>query len=316
MAEATTDDLAARVRVALQETSAPPWLPGLTADLADTAWRKLDRRLHLTRASYGTARVLRQDPGAIRRVATFFEVPSPDVFGRDAIPLELLPEDLAHRCAGPEMRFFEAEEVLEAGVSLRVEEALEILCAVPTVLPTVCSLVRALHLIDTADDEIDVSLSEPGLPFSAFVSVPGPAAVAGALRVAEAIRHEAMHLQLTLVEAVVPLVARTERTFFSPWRNEHRTAQGVLHALYVFRVIDAFLGAAPFEIPALARLRPHAAERRAMIARQVRDPRLSRMRGPDGRRGRIRRSPARLNVSPERLPITVRGVRRSRLPSS
>lgn len=270
MAEATTDDLAARVRVALRETTAPPWLPRLTADLADTAWRKLGGDLRLSPASYGTARVLRQDPGAIRRVAMSFDVPSPDVVESDAIPVELLPEDLAHRCAGPEVRFFEAEEFLEAGVSICVEEALEILCAVPTVLPTVCSLVRALHLIDTADDEIDVSFSEPGLPFSAFVSVPGPAAVAGALRVAEAILHEAMHLQLTLVEAIVPLVTPTERTYFSPWRREYRTAQGVLHALYVFRVVDAFLGAVSFEGPALAPSRRHARDRRTTITRQVR----------------------------------------------
>lgn len=274
MAEATTDDLALRIRAALRDTSAPLWLPGFTTDLAGLAWHKLGRDLQLTRASYGTARVLCQDPGQVRRVAVSLDISSPDGAGHDAdaIPIELLPEDLARRCAGPEVRFFGVEQVV-GGVSARIEEALRVLGAVPTVLPTVSSLVRALHLIDPVDDANDVSFSEPGLPFSAFVSVPGPGAVAPGLRVAEALLHEAMHLLLTLVEAVVPLVARTEKTFFSPWRNEFRTAQGVLHALYVFRVIDEFLGAAPFEIPALARWRPHAAERRATIARQVRETR-------------------------------------------
>jgi len=202
-------------------------------------------------------------------VVASFDVPSADGAGRDVIPVELLPEDLARRCAGPDVRFFEAEEIHRGGVFGCVEEALEILGGVPTMLSTVGSLVRALHLIDPANDEVDISFSEPGLPFSAFISVPGPSAGAGALRVAEALLHEAMHLQLTLVEAIVPLVKHTEGTYFSPWRNEYRTAQGVLHALYVFRVIDTFLGSAPFKGPALAPSRCHTAERRATIASQV-----------------------------------------------
>lgn len=268
MEETTTDDVLARVRKALLDASVPLWLPGLTTDLVGIAWRKLGRDLCLTRASYGTARMLRQDPGEIRRVVASLNIPSPDRAGSDAIPIELLPEDLARRCAGPEVRFFAAEEIVDNDVSVRIAQALETLGTVPTVLPTVCSLVRALHPIDPADDEIDISFSEPGLPFSAFVSVPGPRAVGGALRVAEALLHEAMHLQLTFAEAVVPLVRSTAGTYFSPWRNEYRTAQGVLHALYVFRVIDAFLALAPIEDPVPRR---HARERRATISGQVRE---------------------------------------------
>jgi HEXXH motif-containing protein len=269
MAETTADNLAARIRLALTDQGTPLWFPELTSDLAGTGWRRLDQELHLTPKSYGTARVLLQDPKEIRRVVVCLDTRPPDEAGQKNIPVELLPDDLARRCAGPDVRFFEAEEILDAGVAGRVEEALAILDSVPTVLPTVCSLVRALHLIDTQDDEIDISFSEPGLPFSAFVSVPGPAAVAGPLRVAEALLHEAMHLQLTLIEATVPLVTSSERTYFSPWRNEYRTAQGVLHALYVFRVIDAFLGAVPFEDPALASYRDDAFERRSTIVGQV-----------------------------------------------
>src|SRR5207249_726495 len=96
---------------------------------------------------------------------------------------------------------------------------------VPTLLPTVLSLVRALHLVIPDDDDIDVSFSEPNLPFSVFVSVPHRGARTDALRVAEAIVHEAMHLHLTLIERVVPLVRSSGRRFFSPWRGEYRTAQ-------------------------------------------------------------------------------------------
>lgn len=266
MAEATAEDLAARVRNALRDASVPPWLPGLTADLADAAWHKLDRDLDLNRDSYGTARVLCGHPKGIRQVVASFDTPSAGGAGRDPIPVELLPEDLVRPLTGPDMRLFDAEEILGNGISGRVEEALAILSSVPTVLPTVCTLVRALHLIDPGDDEVDVSFSEPSLPFSAFVSVPGPSAVASGLRLAEALLHESMHLQLTIIEAVVPLVMSSETTYFSPWRNEYRTTQGVLHALYVFRVIDAFLAASSF---ATAPARRHARNRRATISRQV-----------------------------------------------
>lgn len=269
MAETETDDLSAQVRGALVDASVPLWFPGLTTALVRSACRKLGRDLRLTRASYGTARLLRRDSEETRRVVATVVAPSAGAAASDAIPVEVLPEDLARQCAGLEVRFFTVKEILGVGILGCLREALEVLSAVPSVRQTVCSLVRALHLIDPKDDEVDVSFSEPGLPFSAFVSVPGPNAPARTVRVAEALLHEAMHLQLTLVEAVVPLVRSTEGTYFSPWRNEYRTAQGVLHALYVFRVIDAFLREVAFEGSALANSRRHAAERRALIGRQV-----------------------------------------------
>lgn len=268
MEETTTDGISVQVRKALQDATEPLWLPALTTDLAGIGWRKLGRDLCLTRSSYGTARVLRRDPEGPRRVVATVVAPSADAAASDAIPVEVLPEDLARQCAGLEVRFFTVKEILGGGILGCLREALEVLNAVPSVVPTVCSLVRALHLIDPKDDEVDVSFSEPGLPFSAFVSVPGPSAVAGTLRVAEALLHEAMHLQLTLVEAVVPLVRPTEKTYFSPWRNEYRTAQGVLHALYVFRVIEGFLAVAPIEARTLWR---YARKRRATIGGQVRE---------------------------------------------
>jgi hypothetical protein len=263
------EELAARVRETLRDTSAPLWIPELTLEFVDTAWRKLGRDLGITRASYGTTRVLCQDPGEERRVPASLDVSSLDRAGHTSISVEVLPEAVALRCAGRGVRFFATEEVLKPCVAGCVMEALGILGSVPTLLPTVCALVRALHLIDPADDEVDVSFSDPTLPFSAFISVPGPGAVARVLRVAEALLHEAMHLQLTLVETVVPLITPSELEYFSPWRNEYRTAQGVLHALYVFQVIDAFLSATRFEGSEFVQSEVHARKRRATIAQQV-----------------------------------------------
>jgi HEXXH motif-containing protein len=273
MEEPTTEDLATHVREALRDASTPPWFPKITAVLVDAAWRKLGPDLGLTRDSYGTARVLRQDPGAARQVVALFKAPSHQGRSLGDIAVEWLPEDLARQYGGEEVRFFSADEILKAGVASRVEQALEILDTVPTVRLTIGALIRALHLIDPIDDEVDISFSEPRLPFSAFVSIPGPGAAAGALRIAEALLHEAMHLQLTLIEAAVPLVLPTQTKFFSPWRSEYRTVQGVLHALYVFRAIDAFLAAVPFKGPALSSLQRYATERRTTIARQVRQVR-------------------------------------------
>ncbi len=62
----------------------------------------------------------------------------------------------------------------------------------------------------------------------------------GDLRLAEGILHECMHLQLTLVEATVPMVSSADERYHSPWRGTMRPSQGVLHGLYVFRVIQDF----------------------------------------------------------------------------
>ena len=165
-----SDDLAARVRAALLDPNEPLWLPGITSGLVDAGWSKLGRDLHLTRSSYGTARVLRGDPKETRRYVAYVEVPLHDRAGHHAIPIELLPEDIAQQWAG--VRFFGAQEIVEGGVGARAAEALEILAVVPRLLSTVCSLIRSLHAIDSADDEVDVSFSSPDLPFSVFVSVP------------------------------------------------------------------------------------------------------------------------------------------------
>ncbi len=102
-------------------------------------------------------------------------------------------------------------------------------------------MVRSLHLLRPQDADYDLSFSEPEAAFSIFVSVPQERTANDALRVAEEIIHEAMHLQLTLVEQATPLATSSSKVYYSPWRGEFRNTQGIIHALYVFRVIDVFL---------------------------------------------------------------------------
>ena len=127
------------------------------------------------------------------------------------------------------------------GVANNLGEALFLLNLVPTVWPTVCQLVRALHVIDPGDNDIDVSFSDPSVPFSVFVSVPPRRSETVILRIAEAILHESMHLHLTLISRILPLVQPEGRMQYSPWRGEERDSEGILQALYVFSVIRSFL---------------------------------------------------------------------------
>ena len=94
-----------------------------------------------------------------------------------------------------------------------------------------------------APPAFDISHSEPRWPHTIFISVPGRPSEVSALRAAENIIHEAMHLQLTILERAGPLIADRAATMASPWRKEPRNFQGVMHGFYVFRCIAAFFSA-------------------------------------------------------------------------
>ena len=264
-----TDDTVARIKSALQDSNTPPWLPSLTSDLVAAGWHKLECDQGLTRDSYGTARVLGRDPKGARRLVASLVTPHRDESTSNAIQVELLPEDVTQQWANQGFRFFSENEIKIGGAKERVEEAFHLLDRVPTILATVCPLLRSLHMLDTSNDQVDVSFSEPSMPFSIFISTPGPGAENGIVRVAEAILHEAMHLQLTFIEGFVPLVEPSVASYYSPWRDEYRAPIGVLHALYVFRVIDSYFGALLTDGQMSEYLRRHAIKRRAEIAQQI-----------------------------------------------
>ena len=104
---------------------------------------------------------------------------------------------------------------------------------------------RSLHVIDSDGDETDVSFSDPSMPFSVFVSVPRIRSETTGLRIAEAILHESMHIHLTLLAQVAPLVQPQGKLYYSPWRNEQRDSEGIIQALYVFSAIRSYLTVFP-----------------------------------------------------------------------
>lgn len=227
-----------------------PWLPRLASLLAESssAWTAFDKG-----CAYGTARWLAADPAGIR-----------DLVGETAIAghpvlVEILPKALEGsfdhlspaRIVGPE----------EMKI---VRSAAALLMDVPDLAESAGSVVRVLHIL-RAEAGYDVSHSEPTIPFSVFVSVPAPEEKDRVVRLAESIVHEAMHLQLTLVENVLPLV-ETDGEGFSPWQGRNRPVRGLLHGLYVFSVIIRFMD---FVAASRPDLRRKACQRRAEIEEEV-----------------------------------------------
>jgi len=157
------------------------------------------------------------------------------------LAVEVIDEGLVSYYKDAGIEFYTAKEITSANLLGCIEYAMNLIKRVPNLHATVAALVSSVHLIKPQDDDYDVSFSEPHIPFSIFVSVPENRSLTKELRIAEAIVHEAMHLQLTLIDGVVPLVIETSKKTYSPWRGGYRNLGGVLHALYVFRVIDRFL---------------------------------------------------------------------------
>ncbi len=78
-----------------------------------------------------------------------------------------------------------------------------------------------------------------------------------------------MHLQLTLIEQLISIAIATDKKYFSPWKSEYRTPQGVIHALYVFRVIEDFFYNFSYNSNLDINLLNHAQTRRQEIESQI-----------------------------------------------
>jgi HEXXH motif-containing protein len=213
----------------------------LAAGLTDRGWKDLYHDTGLTPSEYGTERMLARDRNAPRKIVSVIPASLDDTDPARVFQIELLGRETARRYEESGVRFYSEDEITQGRITERVVETVNILKNIPTLFTAVTKLVRAVHLIDAGKDDYDVSFSEPHVPFSIFVSVPKASNITNMLRLTEAIVHEAMHLQLTLIEKCVPLAHETQLRIFSPWRGEYRSIRGVLHGLYVFRVIDRFL---------------------------------------------------------------------------
>lgn len=222
----------------------PCWFEGLAVPLAATRWRGLQQFQSLTPDNYGTARYLAEDQGAVRDVLCRVEWPAQSNNHRPII-VEALPEEVRTRYERLGLTLYKAEDVHPALISRRFGEALRRISMVAELGRSIGQFLAALHVLKPPGPDYDISYSDPSVPFSIFVSLDTHPQEHSSLRLAEAIVHECMHLQLTLIEDLEPLVRAEHESYHSPWRGTHRPVRGILHGLYVFRVIHDFLDAFP-----------------------------------------------------------------------
>ena len=188
--------------------------------------------------SYGTVRMMARSRREARQVRG--NVDSPDGAEGGLVLLERLPSRVIAELDAAGLSLCEVDDPTGSANLGVLRQAWQ---SVRTVWPELSSsigyLVRCVHLLKAPSPELDCSYSRPDLPFSVFLSVPNHGTRARIERVTEALVHETMHLQLSLVERRIPLVEAggAEAVAFSPWRGSERNVQGVLHALHVFVVV-------------------------------------------------------------------------------
>ena len=165
-----------------------------------------------------------------------------DASPSSVINVELLPPVLAGRWQSVALRFATETEINDSGLPELLARSLDLIQANPSVHGTVTALCRSLHVLVAAARDFDASYSDPCLPFSVFVSCPLTTERNRVERLTENLVHEALHLQLSLVESVDALIVEASdgETILSPWRNEPRTVRGLLHAVYVFGNLRCF----------------------------------------------------------------------------
>jgi HEXXH motif-containing protein len=197
----------------------------------------------------------------------------------DGAPLDLPPDRggfLSSRLATPsddiiaELKERGLQVIVPAAVTrigTILDQATKLIRVAPGLDSVVRRCVKEIVILRVPDDSFDVSHSEPRWATRIFVSVPC-SSVVGDLRVAEAVVHEAMHLNLTFLEGCTRLVARAE-LLFSPWKTDARPASGVLHGVYVFACIYRFFGHVSREVRLDERSQRHVEQRFAEIRGEV-----------------------------------------------
>ena len=200
------------------------------------AWseNRLQAEVGVSLDEYSTARVLSVQPGDS---VTF----TSDVGGGVRFEIEFLPKPLRYLAEYQGTVLAEqADFDLSHFISIMSESLKIIHDAAPRVFESVRQLLRVVHILSIDDDDYDVSFTLPELPHSIFISIPKRVNPVNTLRLAEAIVHEVMHLQLSIMETRASLVRQDVpvEMSFAPWRGEERPISGVIHGLYVFKTIE------------------------------------------------------------------------------
>jgi len=215
----------------------PFWFNDLGPILAKPRWSKLSAGYGIEESNYGTNRLLEGNPFADRKIIGHLQRPIVD--DRPQIVVESLGPEITRRYRDSGLDFY-PPNVLGSSFLSSLNSAIRLISNVRGAAVAVSSVLSVLHILKPEFLEYDVSYSEPSLPFSIFIGISLDEQINSDLRIAENILHECMHLQLTLIEDQLLLVEDSEKLHPSPWKGTLRPTRGVLHALYVFRVIQDF----------------------------------------------------------------------------
>lgn len=122
------------------------------------------------------------------------------------------------------------------------QSAIKLISVFPSLESTINCFAKKIIIVGSEYPEVDISLSDPRLPFTIFLSIPDKKEKNRVERFAEGIIHESLHLQLTAIENEQPLLIneKLRHDVFSPWKGEGRNERGLLHAVYVFSCLFVF----------------------------------------------------------------------------
>ena len=180
---------------------------------------------------YSTARFLNGSEPNILDTLRF-----PEFELESGIQVELLSELQTKRWKDVGLRLATSSDIRKLDFQENLKQSLSLIHGVQSLFGTVVGLCRSIHALTGHDANFDSSYSDPHLPFSIFVSCPPATEINRVERMAEGVAHEALHLQLSLVETAAPVVVDTPDSthLFSPWKDEFRTVHGLLHGVYVY----------------------------------------------------------------------------------
>jgi hypothetical protein len=241
----------------------PFWFDNLSPLLANQCWAKLHAIHGIGKSNYGTSRILEGSPAADRVVLGHLSWPGSE----NQIVVEELGPEIISRYQTLGLEFYPSN--VGSNLLTSLNTAIRTISSVQGAAVAASSVLSVIHILKPETPEYDVSYSEPPLPFSIFVGVPMREHANDDLRLAESILHECMHLQLTLIEDSVALFKAEENFHQSPWKQMLRPTRGVIHGLYVFRVIQDFLCALNSSIGLSSTGRSHIVQRLREIDDEV-----------------------------------------------
>lgn len=212
----------------------PLWENEVTKILVDYKWTELDTQNQITPNSYTITQCVIKDK-SLSEINFLLSASNYNI--KISVPTDDLKDFFeSHGIEPLEITNDKYENEIK-----KITAALDIFQKNQPILNFILNIIKSVLLIKAENSDTDISYSHPEIPFSIFFSICEEISIISDLRVAESILHEAMHLKLTLIENIVPLIIPNAKgVYFSPWRDEPRPARGVLHGLFVFKALLDF----------------------------------------------------------------------------